>query len=137
MGAWIETMVDVIKAMPHEVAPFMGAWIETVTSSMPKEVKSVAPFMGAWIETQTMVIWYIHNSSSHPSWVRGLKRRRASQEARAAQSHPSWVRGLKRRRSRHNSEISSSHPSWVRGLKQLLKLVLIAWSCRTLHGCVD
>ena len=96
MGAWIETMVDVIKAMPHEVAPFMGAWIETVTSSMPKEVKSVAPFMGAWIETQTMVIWYIHNSSSHPSWVRGLKPITALRNAIGNVSHPSWVRGLKR-----------------------------------------
>ena len=35
---------------------------------------------------------------SHPSWVRGLKRRYNAVLVDFAQSHPSWVRGLKHRK---------------------------------------
>ena len=32
-------------------------------------------------------------------------------------SHPMWVRGLKRTISTNNSNADTSHPMWVRGLK--------------------
>ena len=32
-------------------------------------------------------------------------------------SHPTWVRGLKRKLSEIPTEIKQSHPTWVRGLK--------------------
>ena len=32
---------------------------------------------------------------SHPTWVRGLKRSRASNSRKFKMSHPTWVRGLK------------------------------------------
>ena len=50
VGAWIETFLGIITALPVFVAPRVGAWIET----------SVA-FPHHWI------------MQSHPVWVRGLK----------------------------------------------------------------
>ena len=34
-------------------------------------------------------------SSSHPTWVRGLKRVERLQDISDGESHPTWVRGLK------------------------------------------
>ena len=42
-----------------------------------------------------MIFRHLLNMRSHPTWVRGLKRRcRDSAEGRHM-SHPTWVRGLK------------------------------------------
>ena len=38
---------------------------------------AVAPLVGAWIETNSLVNRFAE-SLSHPSWVRGLKRRRCN-----------------------------------------------------------
>ena len=52
----------------------MGAWIETASaSSRLPPYKKVAPCMGAWIETSYGEKHYQY-LSSHPVWVRGLKR---------------------------------------------------------------
>jgi len=54
----------------------------------------VAPLAGAWIET-----WWQRRikegAKSHPSRVRGLKRRVKKEKKMEEKSHPSRVRGLK------------------------------------------
>ena len=75
---------------------------------------------------------------SHPSWVRGLKQKKAQHKKYILKSHPSWVRGLKpyspmaKKRTLVAPLVGAwietvviclalrsemSHPSWVRGLK--------------------
>ena len=54
---------------------------------------------------------------SHPSWVRGLKRKSYVWYSLHSRSHPSWVRGLKLTIVRLLRTFHLSHPSWVRGLK--------------------
>ena len=101
--------------------------------------KFVAPFTGAWIETPTGD-HHSAASQSHPSRVRGLKRRKPRYGGIAIQvapftgawietfqrvlrspclwsSHPSRVRGLKRLILGIFPGLSPSHPSRVRGLK--------------------
>ena len=60
------------------VAPYVGAWIETV-AELPKHKKFyVAPYVGAWIETAPVKIDQV-TTTSHPTWVRGLKPRKIHQ----------------------------------------------------------
>ena len=55
-----------------KVAPYVGAWIETTVVPLCRGVGNVAPYVGAWIET--FAVYYDGDiSSSHPTWVRGLK----------------------------------------------------------------
>ena len=54
MGAWIETLVEVVRFDLHSVAPLVGAWIETCHSGVRIHVGNVAPLVGAWIETATL-----------------------------------------------------------------------------------
>ena len=56
------------------VAPYVGAWIETTQAVGKDTVFCVAPYVGAWIETLNMC-GSIMLSTSHPTWVRGLKHR--------------------------------------------------------------
>ena len=50
--------------------------------------------MGAWIETGSPDRSCAY-TTSHPSWVRGLKPSQVKQRRRLLPSHPSLVRGLK------------------------------------------
>jgi len=55
-GAWIETLVFVLPALPYPVAPRRGAWIETsITVLRGADSSDVAPRRGAWIETSWSV----------------------------------------------------------------------------------
>src|SRR5690625_3651031 len=51
--------------------------------------------MGAWIEIVKNSVTPVQSSSSHPSWVRGLKLNLIKLSLSPQTSHPSWVRGLK------------------------------------------
>ncbi len=51
MGAWIETVILMVRSAFFAVASFMGAWIETQASYTDAQKNKVASFMGAWIET--------------------------------------------------------------------------------------
>ena len=51
--------------------------------------------MGAWIETFVVITLERLTSTSHPTWVRGLKLARHYSIRLSAESHPTWVRGLK------------------------------------------
>ena len=51
MGAWIETIDNILKEFVKKVAPCVGAWIETITELMYILKGMVAPCVGAWIET--------------------------------------------------------------------------------------
>ena len=55
------------------VAPRVGAWIETTNILVQASDIRVAPRVGAWIETALGKAQSPH-ISSHPVWVRGLKR---------------------------------------------------------------
>ena len=59
------------------VAPYVGAWIETGVSSKSNPSKFVAPYVGAWIETGGGGNYTTSQLRSHPTWVRGLKLRKA------------------------------------------------------------
>ena len=56
------------------VAPYVGAWIETSGSASVSPNSAVAPYVGAWIETRGRRL-LVMMVGSHPTWVRGLKRR--------------------------------------------------------------
>ena len=61
----------------------MGAWIETDDTLFVGEDYEVAPLVGAWIET--FAFWRsLAFFLSHPSWVRGLKRK--------THSMPNWMK---------------------------------------------
>ena len=55
----------------------------------------VAPRVGAWIETIFHQLELLRFLTSHPVWVRGLKRRNENIIVDSRVSHPVWVRGLK------------------------------------------
>ena len=42
-----------------------------------------------------MIFRHLLNMRSHPTWVRGLKRRLHAGTKESSKSHPTWVRGLK------------------------------------------
>ena len=51
VGAWIETISNILLWRTRHVAPFVGAWIETDITELYTAITPVAPFVGAWIET--------------------------------------------------------------------------------------
>ena len=78
---------------------------------------AVAPYVGAWIETAPRVVVDARFSTSHPTWVRGLKLIPPLTQRRHIVSHPTWVRGLKLIVRLTLRPSLKSHPTWVRGLK--------------------
>ena len=138
MGAWIETNRHEHHQSQIYVAPYVGAWIETREAITRLQQVGVAPYVGAWIETQSKIRYFVA-SESHPTWVRGLKRRtywrnRTAKEvapyvgawietigglfgSSSSKSHPTWVRGLKLSIAAPLLSHIRSHPTWVRGLK--------------------
>ena len=67
--------INILYFAEYAVAPLVGAWIETVINALNNGVFEVAPLVGAWIETK-FVDSLPDSNKSHPSWVRGLKRRK-------------------------------------------------------------
>ena len=87
------------------------------------------------------------NMQSHPTWVRGLKLSKESEQHPVdevapyvgawietfyddiqhvkCQSHPTWVRGLKLQSCLSLHDGCMSHPTWVRGLKLSLGYHLV------------
>ena len=136
MGAWIETLVLLLKhflnrSHPSWVRGLKQIWILNLYLKI-----LVAPLVGAWIET----IWNEQDAeynASHPSWVRGLKLTIVRLLRTFHLSHPSWVRGLKLLSNIVRLSILMSHPSWVRGLKLCPVDVIMLIRCRTPRGCVD
>ena len=58
----------------------MGVWIETSSSQTKDTPDFVTPFVGVWIETGRARPYPVRAAWSHPSWVCGLKQRRASNQ---------------------------------------------------------
>ena len=77
VGAWIETNSIVARSLSRYVAPYVGAWIETCTKLATRKILAVAPYVGAWIETDDE-LFVFDEFTSHPMWVRGLKRHHQS-----------------------------------------------------------
>ena len=114
----------------------MGAWIETPASRAMPPIRSVAHYVGAWIETKVSADSRL-SSTSHPTWVRGLKLEYWAAYCAPSGSHPTWVRGLKPYTRLVDLRLQRSHPTWVRGLKQQYHVGLESNYGRTLRGCVD
>ena len=106
----------VTMCVEREVAPYVGAWIETRHEQPRPERHQVAPYVGAWIET-SFIVFLTSLSTSHPTWVRGLKPFLVDQAKETLKSHPTWVRGLKQSVYKLYQVTNKSHPTWVRGLK--------------------
>ena len=78
----------------------------------------VAPRVGAWIETVYLAGYMMQYFTSHPVWVRGLKRESRRTHTKITTVAPrvgAWI-------ETHDDEIVQpgyhrSHPVWVRGLK--------------------
>ena len=51
VGAWIETLLELVCITWLPVAPYVGAWIETIMICFIVMYRQVAPYVGAWIET--------------------------------------------------------------------------------------
>ena len=92
----------------------MGAWIEIILVEIYYLLVEVAPHVGAWIEMST----------DTPNFCKST-------------SHPTWVRGLKYGDERPTNAELQSHPTWVRGLKYVTRDVPYVSSGRTPRGCVD
>ena len=130
------------------VAPYVGAWIETssvkepkvsssrtlrgcvdwnLTNEQPISIAKVAPYVGAWIETRVYIAYVGSQLTSHPTWVRGLKRLSDGDDnlcfcCRTLRGCVDW-----NYISVVNLEIlAMSHPTWVRGLKLLHRRYYLA-----------
>ena len=55
------------------VAPYLGAWIEIYVEEGHQQKARVAPYLGAWIEITYTTSEGASVTTSHPTWVRGLK----------------------------------------------------------------
>ena len=72
MGVWIETRTRKKSQRYYDVTPYVGVWIETYLFWYLVLSVNVTPYVGVWIETY--VASYVNSlSSSHPTWVCGLK----------------------------------------------------------------
>ena len=93
--------------------------------------------MGAWIET-CLCLALLSLSSSHPTWVRGLKLDVSPILAGWGVSHPTWVRGLKLEAVKDNINEYIVAPyvgAWIE--TSTLTPNVEALAGRTLRGCVD
>ena len=77
VGVWIETTPPPSGKSWLDVTPFVGVWIETRTFSTLITSILVTPFVGVWIETVDDKNNPLR-TSSHPSWVCGLKHKAGS-----------------------------------------------------------
>ena len=124
------------------VAPRVGAWIETLANVITENCKSVAPRVGAWIETQTGLN-NENTNESPPAWGRGLKHfntekfqidfcvaprvgawietTSSKREKPEKLSPPAWGRGLKHTLEKCVFAYYGSPPAWGRGLKHHYK----------------
>ena len=72
VGVWIETPAWCLLCPSPRVTPFVGVWIETSAKVGTAIADIVTPFVGVWIETVSDSRT-VRCTSSHPSWVCGLK----------------------------------------------------------------
>ncbi len=102
----------------------MGAWIEIVKYMLKAVVKEVAPLVGAWIEILTRV-GLMQQILSLLSWERGLKYTALHLQCRCITSLLSWERGLKYGLTQSFDDFAWSLLSWERGLKFTNSLHLV------------
>ena len=98
------------------VTPFVGVWIETVYIKMNNEEQDVTPFVGVWIEILPGFTYKLDATSSHPSWVCGLKHHQHQQR-------PS------------NNRVTPFVGVWIETIMKIRPPVPSL--CHTLRGCVD
>ena len=64
--------------MGNYVTPCVGVWIETDIEPDGYVTDYVTPCVGVWIETKGWAALE-YDSTSHPAWVCGLKRRKGTE----------------------------------------------------------
>ena len=94
----------------------MGAWIEIVKYMLKAVVKEVAPLVGAWIEILTRV-GLMQQILSLLSWERGLKFLKYFDTFSEIVSLLSWERGLKLMWNLDDEHKYKSLLLWERKLK--------------------
>ena len=99
--------------------------------------QAVAPRVGAWIET-FFIISESYLTSSHPVWVRGLKRHHQHGQRGGGGVAPRVGAWIETSCIRGCRMCPWSHPVWVRGLKPFFAYLCSKQNrCRTPCGCVD
>ena len=115
----------------------MGAWIETPASRAMPPIRSVAHYVGAWIETKVSADSRL-SSTSHPTWVRGLKLVMTVQSGSQASVAPYVGAWIETRGWDAETTIKWVAPyvgAWIETNGGLNNIV--SGLCRTLRGCVD
>ena len=98
--------------------------------------------MGAWIETVKIDNIAERVKSSHPVWVRGLKRKQrlfGNLQGDGSASHPVWVRGLKQQHAARYDGLHNVAPrvgAWIE-TTELWTVCASIYEGRTPCGCVD
>ena len=89
--------------------------------NLPEGLRGESPTSShpSWVCGLKQWYWYQHSVifRSHPSWVCGLKLNQETLVTDDDKSHPSWVCGLKHDAASLKEVEPKSHPSWVCGLK--------------------
>ncbi len=135
-GAWIETQPYCRQTPSSPFAPITGAWIETMSPTIEDGQVLFAPITGAWIETSSLDI-AIALANSHPSRVRGLKRKDGKSGNCKECFAPITGAWIETWLGNHILMQCASHPSRVRGLKLFITIWAMLGAFRTHHGCVD
>ncbi len=100
MGAWIETYNDKVTTMSVVGRILHGCVDWNKESISYTGVNIVASYMGAWIETLLWVLFNINNLSRILHGCVDWNYNSHSTLFHSCRSHPTWVRGLKRRGTR-------------------------------------
>ena len=93
----------------------MGAWIETLVLCLQANLAQVAPRVGAWIETSDFSINTVTNTS-HPVWVRGLKRSTSSLlllQLRVAPRVGAWIETTNLLITRSTMPVAPRVGAWI------------------------
>ena len=132
----LKQTISAIAQKYNEVASHVDAWIETKYQNIEWRHRRVASHVDAWIET--LRGWmYIIRYTSHPTWMRGLKRINNVKRKYGVESHPTWMRGLKLILNKRTRLLLSRIPrGCVDWNKTEIELALELGS-RIPRGCVD
>ena len=83
-----------LKPVIHPVVPHVGTWIEMQLWDLLFLRSIVVPHVGTWIEI-SIALENLSQTTSFPTWERGLKCPETVEIPQGTQSFPTWERGLK------------------------------------------
>ena len=115
----------------------MGAWIETIKDVVCQMGCVVAPYVGAWIETYKL-LKMLGYGLSHPMWVRGLKLTmplKWQPNLNVAPYVGAWIETYFEGKPNFRSNVAPYVGAWIE--TDVVFLDSDVSLCRTLCGCVD